>query len=450
MKSKKMLRHLVLAFTLAISSVSLSLPIAAQAQVGQCDLLFKKSLEEQFPNTKDVVDAMEQFAAENNLPTQVIEVGPHKAKRYLVGLDVTNKDLINKYITKFNMETELTPTTPGVLALEFQHEIPNQYVTGVLRRYPGHDRPIYRWGKHDLTYDNWWKSWIEANSAKKPIWAYSHIIGLSKAELDNVKIYLDKPEERGPCKADNCVAWTANIELKRTAKDAKPEERGHLLNELGVSRSMAHFEIARRLFNAANQRHTGIFIFYNGAEGLKAFNEKIKDHIPALPQIPIETIIKGQNIVRKDLQDALSVIPEGAKVFLPIAAGASPEAVEGLITRAKEMNKGIDLHVFVNGVSEATFRKGVETTDGKLRLTALFLGSNLRKLYREGRVEVIPGYLRDAPLWIKDPLNQDFKYQAVIVRVSPPDAQGRYSLGPNADIVQTVIESTPGIKIIAK
>lgn len=446
--------RLILALIIAISSVQSTFLPTTHAAVIRCEDVFKQKLEENYPNTNDVIAQMEQFAVENDLPTQIVEVGPQKAKRYLVGLDVTNNELMGKYRAKFNLETALAERTPGVVALEFAHETQGKYVTGALRRYADSEKPIYRWGREDITLNDWWQSWLKPGNNQtpknKPIWGYSHIIGLSKAELENVKLYLEKPEERGPCKDNNCVAWTASIELGRTAKDATTEERKHLLNELGVARSMAHFEISRRLFNAANQRHTGIFVFYEGAEGLKAFNEKINEHIPALPQIPIETILRGQNVVRKDLSEAVKSIPDGAKVFLPIAAGASAEAVDAMIAHVKEMKNGIDLHVFTNGVSEATFQKGIQTADGKFRVTALFLGSNLRKLYKEGRVEVIPGYLRDLPLWIQDPNNPDFKYDVAIVRVSPPNAEGKYSLGPNSDIIQTLIESKKDLKIIAE
>lgn len=446
------MKRLIFSFLFAFSIIATTFSNYAYAQNACADLFTEKQRKE-FAPAVETVQAVEAFAREHNLPTQIVEVGPHGAKRLLIGLDIANEALMSAYRKRFNLETQVTEQTPGALVLEFQHETPGQYVTGVLRRHADADQPIYRWGRPDLKLKDWWEQWVMGGMApgrNKPIVGYGHIIGLTKAELENVRFFLENPEQRGPCKSDNCVAWTSNIELGRTAKEAKPEERQPLFSVLGVARSMAHFEISRRLYHASNQRHSAIFVFYQGEAGRVAFTQRVEDHMPILPKIPITTIIRGMEFQNPQLAKAIEQIPDGARIFLPIGAGASPEAVNALVARSMGMQKGVDLHVFVSGVSEATFRRGVKSTDGKFRVKALFLGGNLRSLYRDGDVSVIPGYLRDFPLWMKDKENKEFQYDAVIVRVSPPDAQGRYSLGPNADIVQSLIESQPGIKIIAE
>ncbi|MGB0452981.1 MAG: acetyl-CoA hydrolase/transferase family protein, partial [Bacteriovoracaceae bacterium] len=85
----------------------------------------------------------------------------------------------------------------------------------------------------------------------------------------------------------------------------------------------------------------------------------------------------------------------------------------------------------------------------KFKLNALFLGGNARQLHKQGKVEYTPGYLRDAAVGIhnRDP---EYKYDIVAVRVSPPDENGYHSLGPNHDMIMTLIERQPNVKIIAE
>jgi acyl-CoA hydrolase len=51
---------------------------------------------------------------------------------------------------------------------------------------------------------------------------------------------------------------------------------------------------------------------------------------------------------------------------------------------------------------------------------------------------------------MQDPEQKDFHYDAIIVRVAPKDDKGRYSLGPNNDMILSVIKARPKIKIIAE
>ncbi len=415
------------------------------------------SLEE----TIEVVKRLEAFAKKNKLPYQILEVGPanRRVQKLFVGLDMTDEALVNKYLKEFNLESTDQPT----LALEFGFEVPDEYISGVLRTSSDPDAPIYRWGKQDIPRKEWVRDWMVQGGGdynghtdhperlKNPIWGYSHLIQLTPDEGKNVKVFLKKPNDRGPCKSDNCIAWTTGIELGVTKKDATDEERRYLFNELGVSRSSAHYEIGRRLMHAANQRHAAVVVFLNGDKGLKAFDTNLAKYLPPEPQIPYTNIIKGLGHDPKgELMTALNVVPDGARIFFPIAAGASPEAMSALIQKAAGLKKGFDISILVNGINESTLRQGAELAGGKIRFSSFFVGSNMRKLHGEGKVKYIPGYLSDFPRYIKDPTMKDFKYEAIVVRVSPADAKGNHSLGPNHDMIHAILEGNPKVKIIAE
>jgi acyl-CoA hydrolase len=193
-----------------------------------------------------------------------------------------------------------------------------------------------------------------------------------------------------------------------------------------------------------------VVAFVDGARGLEVFNTR-NDILTAEPKIPFNNIIKGLNFAENSpVMKAISEIPDGAKIFVPIAAGASPDGVTALIQQSAKMQKGFDVHVLVNGISEATLQKGIETTDGKFRVHSLFLGGNLRKLYTQGKVSVIPGYLSDFTRHVRNPDKPEFHYDAILVRVAPKDEKGRYSLGANNDMIMTILRNRPGIKIIAE
>lgn len=403
-----------------------------------------------------------KFAQEHNLPVRYLEVGPadRKIQRLFVAVDVANEALMQAYRDRFNLDTPIGDKGAGTLVLEFMRESlssPEHYVPAIVRTDAKFESRGWRWGKPDpyMTYPEYWNGWMlnvrQSNEYKETgIAAFGHLIELSKSEQENFKIFINNPDLRAPCKSDNCVAWQTGIELGRTAKDATDAERKFLFNELGVSRSMAHFEIGRRLMHAANERHNAIVVFVNGEKGIHTFQTALEKTLVPEPKIPYQSIIRGYQANLGQSLKAVEAIPDGAKIFVPIAAGASPDGIAALIQRATQTKKGFDVHVLVNGISANDFRKGIETTDGKFRVHALFLGSNLRELHAEGKVDVIPGNLSDFTRVMKDPTQTEFHYDAILVRVSPPDANGYHSLGPNQDMIMTILQNRPGIKIIAE
>ncbi len=423
------------------------------------DLVKSLIAKQNFPGmekTGVLVQRLKAFADENKLHYQILEVGPpeRRVQKLFVALDMNDQDMVQKYLKEFNLEDNKNPT----LALEFGFEVVNQYVSGVLRTSSDPKAPIYRWGKKDLTRDVWAQEWMIKGGFNRyperehnPIWGYSHLIQVNADEAKNVKHFLENPLERGPCKSDNCVAWTASIELGVTKKGATDEERKYLFNELGVSRSSAHYEIGRRLMHAASEKHSGVVVFVNGKNGTEQFDKALLKFLPPEPQIPYTNIIKGLGHDPKgDLMKAVAIIPDGGKIFFPIAAGASPEAMSALIQAAPALKKGFEVSLLVNGINESTLRKGAELADGKIKFKSLFVGSNMRKLHGEGYVKYVPGYLSDFPRYMKDPAMKDFKYDAIVVRVSPADADGNHSFGPNYDMIDAVIAGNPNVKIIAE
>lgn len=467
-----MLRSWKLGLSFLLISLGLSGPIPVSADL-QCLNAFRteelrnaqaaRPVNPIFSERNEASKALLKFAKNHKLPARWLLLGPagRKVYRLFVPIDINNEALMSDYYKTFNLDTPLTDKAAGTLVLDYTKESlesPEHYVPAILRRTANPADKGYRWGQPDPymnSYEQYFKDWV-LNERKSPdydktgIAAFSHLIELTPAEKENVNKFLDNPHLRGPCKSSNCVAWQTGIELGKTDADVADADRKYLFNELGISRSMAHFEIGRRLMHAASNRHNAIAVFINGQQGLDTFNNALDKNLVPEPKIPYASIIKNYQDVASPAFKALDVLADGSKIFIPIAAGASPEAVTALIEKATTMKKGVDVHVLVNGVSANDLRKGVETTDGKFRVHALFLGGNVRELYHEGKVDVIPGNLSDFTRMMKDPAHEEFQYDAIVVRVSPPDANGFHSLGPNNDMIMTILKNRPKIKIIAE
>jgi len=212
--------------------------------------------------------------------------------------------------------------------------------------------------------------------------------------------------------------------------------------------------MTRRVFHYSNEEHGAIVAWLNGPAGLEAFDKDLEKYLPPLPKKTPREAVKGVEFPRNvALENAIAKIPMkkgGTRIFFPIGPGASQEAMEALIPVAKQSQDGVEVHVLVNGISERVFQDGVDKAGDKFRIHALFLGGNLRRLHSEGRVHVVPGFLGDFSRHARNPERPEFKYDAIVVRVSPADAYGRHSLGPNCDHVMTLLEANPEMTIIAE
>ncbi len=461
---KIIFKHMMVAFLSAFAISS-----AFSAPKNQCVELFEKqkttkitaekiieAREQVLPERAATIHALSEFAAKNKLPFKWHDFGPtdRKVRRLVVAVDIQNVKLMKAYREAFNLDQPVIAkqADSGTLVVEQTWEDvknPEHYVYTYIRTSHLEETPVYRWGRKDSSWSSSFSSLKQSGRNQQGFVGLAQLIELNSAEAKNVRIFLDEPEKRGPCKSDNCVAWLTGTELGQTKVGAKDEDRKYLFNELGVSRTIAPFEISRRLTHASNERHGAMIVFVDGEKGLDSFKNKFDEELIPEPKIPYASILKNYN-TKNPAEEAMSVIQDGEKVFLPIAAGASPEAVEALIERSQKFQKGVDLHVLVNGISAQTFKKGVETTDGKFRVHALFLGGNLRELYKENKVSVIPGNLSDFTRMMRDEKQTEFHYDTIVVRVSPPNSKGYHSLGPNHDMVMTILRDRPDIKIIAE
>ena len=281
----------------------------AQETARQRNARIRAVIRAELPKTSrtESVEGLLKFAEDFELPFKWLEMGPEdrKVKRLFVAIDVTKPAVLKAYRDRFNLDTKIG-TGGGTLALEYVREsltAPEHYVPAIMRRWADPLKKGYRWGKPDPymeSYQQYFETWMLTEEGRKSpdleatgIAAFAHLIEVSAKEKANIESFLENPEERGKCKSDNCVAWQTGIELGKTKTDATDAERKYLFAELGVSRTMAHFEIARRLMHAANERHNAIGVFVVGDKGLKTFNEALERNLVPEPKIPYGSILKN-------------------------------------------------------------------------------------------------------------------------------------------------------------
>ena len=335
--------------------------------------------------SQETAQQLIDFAIRNHMPMKMIEVGPsnRRVKRLMVAVDTTNEVMIEDYLSTFNLHHRLGEVAAGTLAIEAERQYDGVDYVFVTTRTTGKINDpsgTWRFGKAGADPSDWWSERNvydqparEADGRLPAVVAYGHLIGVTESERQNLDYYFSHPEERGPCKSSNCVAWMPGIEFGKTSREGDDESRRPLFNLLGIARTVAHFELASRLMHAANDKNIATVAFVRGAEGLKQFRER-DDLLPPEPKLPYPSVIPGLGYASDSpIMKAIEQIPDGAKIFIPIAAGASPDGIAALGQNASSLKKGYTLDLLVNGVSESTLRKGIETTDGKFKVRAALL-----------------------------------------------------------------------------
>jgi acetyl-CoA hydrolase len=123
-----------------------------------------------------------------------------------------------------------------------------------------------------------------------------------------------------------------------------------------------------------------------------------------------------------DIDNALSTIKSGYRVYIGGGAGVPIELSHGLIRRAPELS-GVEItHILTFAAApyvEAQYQDS-------FRVNALFIGANLRKAVNDGRADFTPIFLSEIPGLFKRKI---LPIDVALVSLSPPDEHGFCSFG---------------------
>src|SRR5450432_4587244 len=136
----------------------------------------------------------------------------------------------------------------------------------------------------------------------------------------------------------------------------------------------------------------------------------------------------------QSLEDAMSLIRPGQKLFIQTGAAAPQELIRGLMEKANELDNMTIYQMHTEG--KAPY--GDPEWKDVFKVNCFFIGSNLRKAVQEGRAEYIPLFLSEIPGLFRKKI---IPIDVALIHVSYPDEHGYCSLGVSVDIAPAVLET---------
>lgn len=133
--------------------------------------------------------------------------------------------------------------------------------------------------------------------------------------------------------------------------------------------------------------------------------------------------------------DVLRHVPAGADLIVAMAAG-EPSGLIEVIEEHHAQLTGVHIHQMH---APHTHRHMLGECEPHLRHVSYFLSPATRKCYAEGHVDLVPANFSEVPAILQRCTNCSL----VLAQASPPDAQGNFSLGTNAEYVSTLIGRAP-------
>lgn len=134
------------------------------------------------------------------------------------------------------------------------------------------------------------------------------------------------------------------------------------------------------------------------------------------------------------VEEALSYVRSGDRVFVHTAAAAPRLLVEALAARAPELTEVEIVQLHTEGPAPYA-APGMERSFG---VRCLFIGPNLRAAVAEGRADYVPVFLSEVPALFRRGI---LPLDVALVQVSPPDRHGFCSLGVSVDASRAAVET---------
>ena len=131
--------------------------------------------------------------------------------------------------------------------------------------------------------------------------------------------------------------------------------------------------------------------------------------------------------------DAVRLIPQGARVFIH-GASATPVSLVEAMCRRSDL-EGVTLY-HLHTAGTACFAEPQYA--GRFYSISLFAGAGVRKPIEEGRADFMPIFLSDIPALFT---TRAVPLDVALVQVSPPDRHGYCTLGTSVDTAKAAVDS---------
>ncbi len=140
-------------------------------------------------------------------------------------------------------------------------------------------------------------------------------------------------------------------------------------------------------------------------------------------------------------EEAVKIIKSNDRVYLHGVSASPFRLIDAMVARTHELRNVELIHLHTEG--EAVYARA-EFKDS-FRISALFVGANVRQAINEGRGDYIPIFLSEVPsLFRKNILPLD----VAMIHVSPPDKHGYCSLGVSIEVTNSAVQCAK--KVIAQ
>ncbi len=140
-------------------------------------------------------------------------------------------------------------------------------------------------------------------------------------------------------------------------------------------------------------------------------------------------------------EEAVKIIKSNDRVYLHGVSASPFRLIDAMVARTHELRNVELIHLHTEG--EAVYARA-EFKDS-FRISALFVGANVRQAINEGRGDYIPIFLSEVPsLFRKNILPLD----VAMIHVSPPDKHGYCSLGVSVEVTNSAVQCAK--KVIAQ
>jgi acyl-CoA hydrolase/RimJ/RimL family protein N-acetyltransferase len=133
-------------------------------------------------------------------------------------------------------------------------------------------------------------------------------------------------------------------------------------------------------------------------------------------------------------EQAVRALRPGRRILIGSAAAEPTRLVQAMVDAAWQLSDNELVHLMTLGPAPYT----ATACEGRFRANTFFIGPNLRDAVREGRADFSPVFLSEIPHLLK---SNRLPVDAVLIQVSPPDANGMVSLGVSVDIVRAAVDS---------
>ncbi|MFZ9594645.1 MAG: acetyl-CoA hydrolase/transferase family protein [Bdellovibrionia bacterium] len=126
-------------------------------------------------------------------------------------------------------------------------------------------------------------------------------------------------------------------------------------------------------------------------------------------------------------------VKSGDRVFIHGGAATPLALIDHLLAQADRLHDVELVHLHTMG--QAPYAE--PQWEGHFRVSAFFVGANLRKRFRPGFVDYIPCFLSEIPNLFR---SGRFPVNLALVHVSPPDRHGYCTLGTSVDIARAAVD----------